>query len=162
MTDLNQLHEQHVNLAALGGHLSAIIGQDAPPPSRELHVLRMEFASALIRHLKIEDWTLYPSLLASSNDRVALTSRAFSAEMGGLAKAFGDYANRWGANAIERDWEGYQRETAEILRTLLLRIAREERDLYPLVEATGRPLHSSSSPVVGSSARADRQKSHSI
>jgi hypothetical protein len=71
---------------------------------------------------------------------VALTSKAFSAEMRGLAKEFGEYTDRWGAVAIERDWRGYQRETAEILRVLTLRMEREERDLYPLLRATAAPL----------------------
>jgi hypothetical protein len=84
--------------------------------------------------LKTEDWVLYPSLLGSSNERVALTARVFSTEMGGLAAEYGDYANRWGADAIDSDWMGYQRETADILRLLTLRMSREERDLYPLLE----------------------------
>ena len=115
-----------------------MIAHDAPPPSRELYVLRMEFASALIHHLKLEDWSLYPQLLVSSDKRVAATALAFSEEMGGLAKAFRDYAEQWGAYAIEGDWKRYQRETAAILEALTRRIAREERDLYPLIEIPRR------------------------
>ena len=131
MPDLKQLRKEHVELAALALQLSTMVAQDVPPPSRELYKLRMTLTSALIRHLKTEDWLLYPGLLRGSNERVTLTSRVFSAEMGSLATEFRDYANRWGAGAIEGDWKGYQRETADILRILTLRIAREERDLYP-------------------------------
>ena len=136
MPDLNKLHEEHRSLAALAARLSAIIGGDAPPPSGELYRLRMKLASELIHHLKNEDWVLYPALLASNDERAALTARTFSAGMGGLANEFWSYTGRWGAKAIDIDWKGYQRETAEILRALTLRMVREERDLYPLLEST--------------------------
>ena len=134
MSDLNRFRAEHENLEVIAGRLSEMIAQDAPPSSRELYVVRMELASALIHHLKSEDWMLYPRLLVSSDRGVADVARAFSKEMGGLAKAFSDYAQHWGANVIEGNWEGYQRETAKILDALTLRMAREERDLYPLLE----------------------------
>ena len=136
--DLIRLREEHDNLAAIAGRLSEIIAKDAPPPSRELYKLRMELASALAHHLKSEDWMLYPRLLVSSDKRLGDIARAFCKEMGGLASAFRDYAAQWGAHAIWGDWERYQRETAEIIKALTLRMAREEHDLYPLLEVAGR------------------------
>lgn len=138
MQDLILLREEHEKLLAIAGRFSEMIAHDVPPPSRELYVLRMEFASALIQHLKSEDWLLYPQLLVSSDRRVAETARAFSKEMGGLARAFMDYAEQWGPYAIEGDWKRYQQETAAILEALTLRIAREECDLYPLIEMPRR------------------------
>lgn len=134
MPYLNRLREEHENLMAIAGRLSGMIAQNVPPPSHDLYVLRKELASALIHHLKSEDWVLYPRLLVSSNRCVAETARAFSEEMGGLATTFRDYAERWGAHAIECDWKRYRRETAEILETLAQRMMREDRDLYPLLE----------------------------
>jgi hypothetical protein len=97
----------------------------------------MKLASGLIGHLKREDWILYPKLLRSSDGRVAVTARAFSAEMGGLATEFGGYTERWRASAIENVWAGYRIATAEVLQLLKLRMVREERDLYPLPEEAG-------------------------
>jgi hypothetical protein len=116
--------------------LTAIIKRESPPPSRDLYRVRMELASALIYHLKSEDWVLYPPLLNSSDARVADTARAFSEEMGGLAKIFKDYTERWGADAIEADWTSYQYATREILGAMSYRMKREERDLYPLLVTT--------------------------
>ena len=135
MLDLNRLREEHADLVAIAGRLSALIAQDTPPPSNVLYRVRQEFASALIRHLKSEDWILYPRLLVSRDKHVAETARLFSKEMGGLAKAFRDYAEQWGSHAIEGDWNRYQRETTDILEALTDRIIRENRDLYPLFEA---------------------------
>lgn len=135
---MKQLHEEHVKLTVIASQLSEIIARSAPPPARELYPIRMRLASELIRHLKSEDWILYPTLLASRNKSAALIARAFSASMGGLASEFKTYCDRWDADAITHNWTGYQSETTKILRALTLRIAREERDLYPLLDTTTR------------------------
>ena len=111
-----------------------MIARDLPPPSTELYLLRRELSSALIRHLKAEDWLLYPRLLVSPNQAIARTALSFSEEMGGLAEAYTKYAERWGSYAIQSDWDGYRTETADIIQTLTNRIQREDRELYPLLE----------------------------
>ena len=135
MFDLNRLRDEHADLLEIAGRLTALIAQDTPPPSNILYKVRREFASALIHHLKSEDWVLYPRLLVSRDRHIAETARLFSREMGGLATAFRDYAEQWGSYAIEGDWSRYQLETAEILGALTDRIAREDRELYPLFDA---------------------------
>jgi len=133
--NVKQLHDEHVKLAIVARQLSEMIAQGAPPPARDLYSIRMRLASELIRHLKSEDWILYPTLLASPHKNVALIARAFSASMGGLASEFKTHCDRWGADAITHNWKGYQSETTKILRALTLRITREERDLYPLLDS---------------------------
>ena len=135
MSNLTKLRKEHAGLAIIANQLSQLIAQEAPPPPRELYQIRMKLASGLIHHLKSEDWILYPALLASSDEKVALTARAFSASMGGLSSEFKTYSDRWNAEAINTNWKGYQCETFEILRALGLRMTREERDLYPLLDA---------------------------
>ena len=134
MMNLTRLREQHAHLVTLAGRLTGIIARASPPPPTQLFALRQELISAVIRHLKAEDWVLYPELFASRNGKVAQTAHAFSEQMGGLAKAFTNYAQRWGSFAIEADWAGYRRETTAIIGALTRRITRENRDLYPLLE----------------------------
>jgi hypothetical protein len=134
MPELNRLRKEHVNLAAIAGRLSTLIAKKAPPPSQELYLVRMQLGSALLHHLKSEDWVLYPRLWSSSDKRTAVTARVFSAEMGGLSERFKNYTQRWNTNSIESAWELYQNETQELLKALALRMEREERDLYPLLE----------------------------
>jgi len=138
MNELGRLHREHVSLGAIAGKLSEMIKRDVPPPAQQLYAIRMRLASELIRHLKTEDWILYPRLLASSDRHTAETSRVFSNEMGGLAEAFGNYVDRWVAFEIESDWKGYRRDTAKILGILARRISREERELYPLLESAAQ------------------------
>jgi iron-sulfur cluster repair protein YtfE (RIC family) len=135
MSQLNRLCQEHADLIAIAGRLSVLIAHDTPPPSNVLYRVRQEFASALIHHLKSEDWVLYPRLLVSRDRHVAATALLFSREMGGLATAFREFAEQWGSFAIEGDWKRYQRETAEFLAALTDRITRENHDLYPLFEA---------------------------
>jgi hypothetical protein len=134
MPDLRKLRGEHSSLAAIAEKLSAMIMLAVPPPSQELHDVRMELASALDQHLKSEDCILYPALIASPEEGIALTARVFSASMGGLACEFQIYCERWSSDNIDRDWQSFQRETFEILRALSLRMLREERDLYPLLD----------------------------
>ena len=81
---------------------------------------------------------LYPPLLSSPDATVAATARKFVDELGGLAKAFSAYIERWDALSIEADWPGYQQESRGIIEALTNRIVRENRELYPLLDRIQR------------------------
>jgi iron-sulfur cluster repair protein YtfE (RIC family) len=138
MSELQKLREEHARLVEIVGRLQKVIATPDSPNASELFKLRRELSSTLIAHLKAEDWVLYPRLLASSDDRVAETARAFSDEMGGLAQAYMAYADKWTATAIDEDWQGYCGETQGIIDALTCRITRENRELYPLLEAMNK------------------------
>lgn len=135
MYNLRGLREEHAQLIRIADRLSKVVARNAPPPRTELFALRHELISAVIRHLKAEDWVLYPRLFVSIDSRVAQTARSFSEEMGGLAKEFTAYAQYWGSFAIEDDWAGYRLDTNRIIGDLTQRITRENTDLYPLLAA---------------------------
>ena len=135
MADLAKLKEEHAQLAGIVRRLGKLIEADTPPVQLDLFNLRRELTSVLIAHLKAEDWVLYPRLMECGDIRVAVTAKAFSDEMGGLSAAFIAYNNKWSADSIDRDWPGYRTETRGIIEALTHRIARENRELYPLLEA---------------------------
>ena len=135
MPNLHNLRQEHAELIALAGRLSAVIEQLHPPAMGDFFILRQELSFCLIAHLKTEDWVLYPRLFSSPDQKVANTAREFSVEMGGLSEAYVDYAEKWNAHSIELDWSAYCAETRCILAALTTRITRENRDLYPLFEA---------------------------
>lgn len=135
MTDILKLRQDHAELVRIVQQLATAIAQPAPPPQLELFELRRRLSSTLIAHLKAEDWVLYPRLLDSSDTAVAETARAFNEEMGGLAAAYAAHADKWNAGAIDGDWAGYCAESRAILDALTDRITRENRELYPLLEA---------------------------
>ncbi len=134
MSDLAKLREEHAELMRLVRRLEAFIARPSPPAQSELFDLRTALSSALIAHLKAEDWVLYPQLLASEDAAIASTARSFNDEMGGLAQAYTVYAEKWTAGMIQFDWDGYCRESRTICASLVIRIAREDQELYPLLE----------------------------
>lgn len=134
MSNMAKLREEHAQLIAIVRRLRGLVAADTPPPFLVLNGLRRELASTLIAHLQAEDWILYPRLLDSGDHAIADTARRFSHEMGGLAAVFIDYSEKWSTAAIERDWLEYRRETTAIADALIVRITRENRDLYPLLE----------------------------
>jgi hypothetical protein len=142
MEDLRQCQDGHRQLLSISSRLASVIARDTPPPANLLFNLRQEFASVLIRHLKAEDWLVYPKLLRSSDPSIVHIAQFFVSEMGGLALAFREHSERWGAYAINSDWASYRQETAQLLKTLKTRITREDRDLYPLCSVSVMPAKS--------------------
>jgi len=138
VSDMMKLRQDHADLIQLVARLKAVVGAPAAPPIVELFTLRRELASTLIAHLKAEDWALYPLLMNSGDPRIAATAKAFSDEMGGLAEAFGVYAQRWDAMSIQKDWSRFCDESNEIIAALTSRITRENRELYPLIDQVGK------------------------
>jgi hypothetical protein len=135
MSDLVKLRQEHAELIEIARKLDVVISKPSPPSQVELFNLRRELTSTLIAHLKAEDWVLYPRLLSSKDPNVAATANAFIEEMGGLAAAFAGYNDKWPAPAIHANWAGYCEHSGAIIAALTNRISRENRELYPLLEA---------------------------
>ena len=138
MSELTRLRDDHVKLARLFTRLRKVIQSPTAPPQIELFEIRRELLSTLLAHLKLEDWALYPRLIGSEERDIASAGQAFKDEMGGLAPAFLAYSNTWNANTISADWTGYCAATAGILDALTNRLARENRELLPLLERLDR------------------------
>ena len=134
--DVAKLREEHARLIEILGRLEAALARSVPPPATELFALRLELTAALVGHLKTEDWMVYPRLIASRDKQVAATARIMADEMGGLAAEFAAFSEAWGATEINRDWPGYRRSATDMIGALARRIARENRELYPLIEAS--------------------------
>ena len=133
MSELTKIREDHAVLAKLFRQLRGMVESSRPPSQLVLFDLRRELVSTLLAHLKLEDWALYPRLIASSDDAVSAAGRKFQEEMGGLAPAFVAYCDKWSATAIERDWPGYCADTRKILDLLENRLICENRELLPLL-----------------------------
>lgn len=138
MTNFSKLRDEHLRLMSTVRRLGTLIERKSAPPPLHVFTLRHELSSTLIAHLMVEDWDLYPLLFDSPDSDVAATARQFSEEMGGLALAYREHCEAWTANAIAGDWPGYCVACRQILDTLIIRITRENRELYPLIEKLRR------------------------
>ncbi len=138
MSTLAELRNEHAELVRIVKELATLIDRDTPPACLDLFDVRRRLSGLLIAHLKAEDWVLYPPLLESDDPEIAAVARQFVDERGGLAQAFTVFIERWDALSIEADWSRYQKEAQGIIEALSNRIARENRELYPLLERIER------------------------
>ena len=138
MFNIPQLRDDHFRLTATVRRLGALIERRKPPPPLHLATLRHELSSTLIAHLKNEDCLLYPQLLSSSDALIADTARTFSEDLGDLAEAYRAHCAAWTAVAIAGDWTNYCVDCRRILAGLTIRASRENRELFPLLEALAR------------------------
>jgi len=132
--EMRRLRAEHAALATLSRFLMDIAAAPQPPRPTELAAVRGMFRDTLVRHLKCEDWVLYPRLLASGDAALKRLAGEFVHETGHLAEEFMAYDARWTAENVAGDWPGFCRETEAILDAIGMRIEREEADLYPAAE----------------------------
>ena len=150
--EMERLRAEHAALSALARIILSMAQDPAPPPPADLASARAALRDTLVRHLKCEDWALYPRLRASGVADLVRLTRAFELEMGDLADEFVAYDAKWTADRVATDRAGFCRETKIIFDLLQLRIEREEHELYPLADR----LYAAAAPVIARSG-SDRQ-----
>lgn len=136
--EVRRLRAEHSTLAALAQRALDLVAAPQPAPPSTIAPLRDELRDTLIRHLKCEDWALYPRLRWSGDPGLLELARGFVAEIGHLAGDFAAYDAKWTPARIAAEWTGFGRETTVLMKALQARIESEERDLYPVVERLDR------------------------
>ena len=132
--EMRRLRDEHHDLTRMAEQLLRLVQRPTPPPAAELTPVRFALRDALIRHLKCEDWVLYPQLMESGVPAAIAIAQELVAEMGDIADRFSAYCRRWTPDAITADWADYGVATKAFLDLLSVRIARENSQLYPLAE----------------------------
>ena len=132
--EMERLRAEHAALVTLARIVADMVHASHPPPATELAAARGQLRDTLVRHLKCEDWALYPRLRASGDPELVRITREFELEMGDLAADFVEYDGKWTAERVAAGWPGFCRETIIMLDRLAVRVEREERDLYPLAD----------------------------
>lgn len=133
--DMTNYKNQHKGLVDLVGKIAgcldeAALTKDASVVAKHLNGL----AGGLQMHLMLEDESLYPRLLKSTNAKIVDTSKKFMTEMGGLKATFMKYKEKWPSAEIQKNPKAFITETKGILKALADRVEREEGTLYPLAE----------------------------
>lgn len=132
--EIERLRAEHAALVTLSGFLMDMVTAPNPPRATELASVRGLLRDTLTRHLKCEDWALYPRLQAKGDPALGRLAQEFVDEMGHIAGDFADYDARWTGEAVEADWAGFCAETTGVLDALAMRIEREDHELYPAAE----------------------------
>jgi hypothetical protein len=90
-----------------------------------------KFSGLLKMHLAMEDNSLYPSLLKSTDTKVRDTATKFQKEMGDIKAAFEVYSKKWlSAANMAADPDSFKKETTDLFKALKNRIQRENDELY--------------------------------
>ncbi len=138
MSKTATFRDQHARILGVANSMELRLAGTESPKAKasELRRLLSSLVGKLAVHLAMEDETLYPRLLAHADKKVAELAQRYIDEMGGLSAAVRVYADRWPTPlAIEQDLGGFEQETLDVLRALKQRIAREDGELYRLVDA---------------------------
>ncbi|MDO9363032.1 MAG: hemerythrin domain-containing protein [Sphingopyxis sp.] len=132
--EMERLRTEHAALITLSRIVTDMTRQPSPPRPTELASARGLLRDTLVRHLKCEDWVLYPRLKASGNPDLVRITREFELEMGDLAAEFVSYDDKWTPALVEAAWPDFCRESGIMFEMLAMRVEREERELYPLAD----------------------------
>jgi hemerythrin-like domain-containing protein len=110
------------------------LAKDAGIISGHLSIL----SGKLTVHLAMEDKGLYPRLVKHPNAAVRALAQRFMNEMGSIHDVVRQYFARWRDPVlIQRQSHKFVEETNGLLAALTQRIAREDHELYPMVDREG-------------------------
>ena len=137
MVQLANFKRQHQEIRELVNMTTALLDHSAleKDPTQVRYKLSA-LSGKLLIHLSMEDQFLYPILMEQDDRQLQTTARKFLAEMGDLVTVFKNYSQKWiSPSSIKANPAAFIKESTDILHALLQRIEREDRELYPLVEA---------------------------
>lgn len=132
--EMCRLRAEHAELAKLVRQLADVLDAPATPASADLEPVRAALRDMLVRHLKCEDWALYPRLRATGEAELVRLAREFSGAMGHVADDYIAYDRRWPPARVAAEWRAFRKESGVMLGAIEARIERENRELYPLVD----------------------------
>jgi hemerythrin-like domain-containing protein len=145
--EMERLRAEHAALVTLSRIILGMADAPNPPQADDLAAARAALREALVRHLKCEDWILYPRRMATGDSDLMRITREFEMEMGSLSADFVAYDDKWTGERVAADWSGFRSETKGIFDLLAMRIEREERELYPLADGLYATVAAIDSPV---------------
>lgn len=127
---------QHKELVEIVQAISAKLNPAAAAAEADqIRHLLSSLSGKLNFHLAMEDKSLYPAMLASTDPAAKKAATEFMNEMGGLATAFKNYVAAWPtAAAIKEKPADFCAQTQGVFAALGKRVEREESVLYALAD----------------------------
>lgn len=133
--NIDRFKQEHALVLSSVTELRNLVQRGIAENSAVIAKMVVEMSSKIKRHLGAEDQFLYPALAKSNNPETAALGKKFQEEMGGIAKAYMDFAGKWNLDSkVAADPEGFRTHANAIFKALNQRIQRENLELYPLAE----------------------------
>ena len=139
MSPTQNLRRQHREILRLTTEIAPLLDAhslavDASTMRRLLSTL----AGTLAVHFSMEDRVMYPKLFAHPDITVSSIARRYAEDMGNIRDLFIEYFKRWATpEAIQQDSGTFIRDTSRLFSSLTRRVAREDTELYPIVDMVG-------------------------
>lgn len=134
--DIQRFKDDHVDILQGIDRLRKLSKSGIAGNAHELAAGVEALSKTVVQHLAIEDRILYPRLENSANDHLVALSKKFQEEMKDVAHSFIVFTRKWkNPTTIERDPEGFRNAANIVLKHVHQRIAQENREFYPVVEA---------------------------
>ena len=131
-------HEEHAQLIEMMEEVRPILNRDSlsiRPVQTTARRLMDELTKKLKEHLAKEDKDLYPSLLANEDAKIRATAWGYLSGEHSLRRGLDGYCRKWLKNSDATLSDEFIAETIELLDALSIRIEREEKYLFPRIEA---------------------------
>jgi hypothetical protein len=123
---------QHNDILAIAQEMGETLKTNPEPALLRKQLSNL--AGKLNFHLAMEDQALYPRLMQHKDSQARVLATKFMREMGGLGDTFSAYNAKWQISAIRSSPAQFAAETQQVFAALSQRIARENKELYPLAD----------------------------
>jgi len=134
--NIDKFKQQHVDILEGIASLRRLALAGVARNAAEIAQGIVAMSATIKLHLAVEDRALYPAVARSADAELARKGREFQEEMDAIAAAYEGFAKRWNnARNLELDERGFRDDANTVLRRVHERMQRENRDLYPRIEA---------------------------
>jgi len=134
--NIDKFKQQHVDILEGIASLRKLALAGVARNAAEIAQGIVAMSATIKLHLAVEDRALYPAVARSADAELARKGREFQEEMDAIAAAYEGFAKRWNnARNLELDERGFRDDANTVLRRVHERMQRENRDLYPRIEA---------------------------
>lgn len=137
--ELKRLRYEHAEMQALADQMRGLLALGHEVATPRLHPLWQHYQRQLTRHLKCEDWILYPRIQAEMAQNIQQVADAITKNYGHLAEMVERHQQNWDGEADDHGWAVYTAEIVAILALAEERAMREERELFPILACAYAP-----------------------
>jgi len=133
---IDNLRNQHIKIRELINDIKVLIKLDITNENAKLLAYRINKLAGVLRiHLSSEDRYLYPQLMDSENNYTRELAESFDKSMGGLSNAYISFKTRYNTYVkIAENYEAFKLELNHIFDQLIIRLDKEDNELYLLVQ----------------------------
>ena len=135
--NIDKFKHQHLDILGAIAALRTLVQTGIAEHASEISQRIVAMSGSIKLHLAVEDRVLYPALEASGNASLARMSHQYRDEMNGISGAYLAFAGKWNTPRLLIEApEVFREEANHVLKTLYVRMKKEDREFYPAIEAS--------------------------